>query len=276
MRKLTTQYPRRRAFVTGAGAGIGRALCHALARDGWAVGVADFNPAAAEQVAREVDEQGGLGTRYVFDVSDADAFRDAAESFLGENDGCDLLVNNAGIADLYEFHECSNEVWQKIDATNRLGVIYGCQAFVPTFIRQRSGTIVNVGSVASFASPPGLSAYSASKASVLAITECLYAELRPHRVHAALAIPFIVSTDLFSYADRSAKSRASATQLQRWFAKSPAQTASAILDQAARRRLHILTSASARALFSCKRHFPQGFMDLQALLSHRFANLAGA
>lgn len=270
MYALSKQYPKRRAFVTGAGAGIGRALSEELAVDGWTIGIADIDVAALNALEVRIVSLGGKAVRCVLDVSDGAAYSRAAALFLLETGGIDLLINNAGIGDVQDFDICTNETWRRIDGINRLGVVHGCQAFLPTMRVQRAGSVINVASVAAFASPPGLTAYASSKAAVMALSESLYCELYPLGVRMSIAIPFIVVTDLFSYESRSAQSQQSAAQLKRWFGATPKATADVILRKAARGRLYIPTSWTAWLLFGFKRHAPQLFMQVQAQSAQKF------
>ena len=193
-----------------------------------------------------------------------------AYEFSRKTKGIDLLINNAGVGDVYDFHECSNAVWERIDRINKNGVVYGCQVFVPKMREQKSGTIINIASVAAFCSPPGLSAYAATKAAVTALSECLYAELRHLGVRVSVVFPFIVNTQMFRYNNLSSQSRVSHTQLIKWFGISPKTTAQVILRKAGRRRLYIPTSALAGFFFWFKGQAPQLFMTLHALLAQRF------
>ena len=270
MYALSKHYRQRRAFITGAGAGLGRALCEELARDGWTIGVADINVAAIETLIPVIKTHGGKALPYVLDIADKGAYERAAAAFLQETAGIDVLINNAGIGDTYDFHLCSDAVWERIDRINRKGVIYGCQLFVPTMREQQSGTIVNVASVAAFCCPPGLTAYATSKAGVTALSECLYAELKYLGVRVSVVFPFMVNTNLFCYDHLSIRSRRSAQQLMKWFGVSPKTTAQVILRKAGRGRLYIPTSILAAWFFWFKRYAPQLFMTIQAILARRF------
>jgi NAD(P)-dependent dehydrogenase (short-subunit alcohol dehydrogenase family) len=262
MHKLSQRYPHRRVFITGAGAGIGRALCLELARAGWTVGVADINPATTAAVADEVTRAGGRAIPLVFDVADEAAFGRAADTFRAAAGGVDLVINNAGIGDTHEFEDTPDEVWARVDRINRLGVIYGCKAFVPTLRAQRSGHIVNVASVAAFASPPGLAAYAS-------LSEVLFTELRHQGVDVSIVIPFIVTTELFTQAGRSTQSQRSAEKLNRLVGVDPATTARSIVRQLGRRKLYVPTSPGAAALHLWKRLMPVTFMKVHAALAQR-------
>lgn len=268
---LERRLPGKRAFVTGGGAGIGRALCLMLAERGWAVAVADVDLAAAEAVAGEVSRRGGRGWARALDVSDSGAFADAAAAFEAAFGGLELLINNAGIGDVHPFESTAPAVLERIVRVNQLGVANGCRAFVPLLRRQGRGHIVNVCSVASFAAPPGMAAYASSKAGALALTEVLFTELRSAGIGVSAAIPFVVNTELFTYDHLSADARSSGALLKRQVGVSPETVARAILRGVAGNRLYIFSPGLARLLFDLKRAFPRLFLVLSDIGARRLA-----
>lgn len=112
MYQLSVTHPQKRAFITGAASGLGKAFCSELAKDGWTIGMADINVKELEQVVRDIKLQGGKPLLFPLDVSDKDAYKKVAEDFLLQAGGIDLLFNNAGVGDGSSFEEYSLENYE--------------------------------------------------------------------------------------------------------------------------------------------------------------------
>jgi len=147
-----------RALVTGGGSGIGAAVAHRLADDGFDVTVADLAP---EAVATEL---GATGVR--LDVRDEAQVAEAM-------DGVDVLVNAAGIGSTTDAPGTSLEVWDDVFAVNARGTFLCCKHVIPRMKERGSGVIVNVASVAGLVGLKNRVAYSASKGAVIALTRAL-------------------------------------------------------------------------------------------------------
>ena len=159
------------AVVTGAGAGIGRAIAALFAREGAAVVVADVAPERVEQVVAEVRQAGGKAAGVVVDVSsEADVqrmVRTAQESF----GRLDVLVNNAGIMDRFlPVAETPTELWRRVLGVNLDGPFFACRHALPVMLEQGGGAIVNVASVAGLVGGRAGAAYTASKHALIGLT----------------------------------------------------------------------------------------------------------
>ena len=173
MFQLTKTYPKKRAFITGAASGLGKALALHLATDGWTIGITDLYQDRLDITKQEIEKRGGKAQTYVFDVSKKEAYAKVAEDFLLTNGGIDLLINNAGVGDGGAFHEYALEHWDWMISINQMGVVYGCFHFINTFRKQQSGHIINVASAAAYSNAPRMATYSASKAAVYSLSETL-------------------------------------------------------------------------------------------------------
>lgn len=166
-----------RVVVTGAARGIGQAVAHRLAGDGWAVVVVDRDPAI-------VDVADGLpGAHHeaaVLDVADFDAV-DALAGRLGE---VDALVNNAGIWRLATLSDSSPEDLRAVIEVNLIGTIAMTRALSPLLAEAPRGAVVNLSSAAVRTASPGLGSYAASKAGIEVLTRQWALELAPVRVNA--------------------------------------------------------------------------------------------
>jgi NADP-dependent 3-hydroxy acid dehydrogenase YdfG len=110
------------------------------------------------------------------------AYEKAANDFLQQAGGIDLLFNNAGVGDGGAIGEYSLENWEWMTGINQMSVVYGCHYFVPAFKKQRSGHILNTASFAAITCAPTMGAYNMTKAAVVAISETLYGELMDFNV----------------------------------------------------------------------------------------------
>jgi len=163
------------ALVTGAGAGIGRAIAIRLAREGAAVVVADIDEVAGAETVRWIEvEEGGRAALVLADVgveADVRAMVNFAEQRLGS---VDILVNNAGIAPEPHFPHADPGHWGRTLDVNLRGVMFGIQFGVEAMRKRRGGVIVNISSMAGMIYQPyGAPEYAASKAGVVHLTAAL-------------------------------------------------------------------------------------------------------
>ena len=169
----------KRCLVTGAAGGIGLGVVRGLLDRGAAV--VWMTDAAGEKLAAAAGELEALWPgKIVFaqlDVSDETAFSDLVLRMVQQQGGIDILVNNAGIGCAGYLPKLEEATIRKTLDVNVLGVIHGCRAVIPYMIRQGGGSIVNLGSIASFTPLPWRTIYTASKFAVLGFTQCLRQEL---------------------------------------------------------------------------------------------------
>lgn len=166
------------AVVTGAASGLGRATAFALAREGMRVAIADLDAAGLESVAQELRFAGAKVLAHGTDVSKAEEMEALADRVRDELGGVHLLCNSAGVALTAPAWETTAADWQWTLGVNLWGVIHGIRAFVPQFIAQDAGHVVNVASIAGLISPPGSGAYSAGMHAVVSLSETLHHDLR--------------------------------------------------------------------------------------------------
>jgi 3-oxoacyl-[acyl-carrier protein] reductase len=164
------------AIVTGAGQGIGRAIALELATVGAHVVVCGRRRATLEPVAADVRGQGRRALAVACDVGEAAQVDATVAQTLGEFGRIDLLVNNAGYRIRARLEDLPREEWDAMLRTNLTGVFLFSQAVGRVMIRQQSGKIVNVTSVAGRSGARGMAPYAAAKAGVTALTQSLGAE----------------------------------------------------------------------------------------------------
>ncbi len=259
MYQLSTRYPNKRAFITGAASGLGKSLALLLARDGWKLGLADMNVAGLEAIEPEIIRAGGQAQLYPFDVSDYAAFQQQANRFLLLHGGIDLLFNNAGVGDGGWFEEYTIENYEWMIRVNQMSVIYGCHIFIPVFKKQKSGHIFNTASIAAVSCAPTMGAYNLTKAAVVALSETLYGELYDHQVHVSCIMPSYFKTNI-AQASRGGEFVKKSTQyLLDKSNLEPNAVADEILKRAAKKELYLILPARARKMAWMKRLAPMYF-----------------
>jgi NAD(P)-dependent dehydrogenase (short-subunit alcohol dehydrogenase family) len=239
--QLSDRYPHRRAFVTGAASGLGRALARHLAQEGWTVGMADVAEAGLTDAAEDIEDLGGHPHRMVMDVTDPAAVQTAAKAFVDAHEGVDLVVNNAGIGAGGRFEETSLADWEAVLNVNLMGVVHGCRAFLPHLVdNPKGGHLMNVASLAAVAAAPRMSAYNVSKAGVRVLSETLYGEYRDEGVHVCVLMPGFFETDIDAAMRGPESARAMARTLMERSDLSADEVAAHALREAGRDRIHIL------------------------------------
>lgn len=166
------------ALVTGAAVGIGAAIAKRLAADGFAVAVADLDPAGAEARAASLREAGHEAHAFAVDIaSEADVDRLARE-VLARFGRIDVLVNNAGITGPHgAFATYDRSAMRRVIEVDLIGTLLCTQAVLPAMLERGAGRIVNLASIAGKDGNPNLAPYAAAKAGIIAFTKSLAREL---------------------------------------------------------------------------------------------------
>src|SRR5437764_12962753 len=186
------------ALVTGAGRGIGRATAIRLASDGANIAI-NFkgNAAAADETKRAVEASGAGGGLVPGDVSlDADAERVVKDALAFGGGKLDILVNNAGITRDNLLLRMSAEEWDAVLDLNLRGAFLVTKAAMRPMMKQRSGRIVNVASIAGVMGNAGQANYAAAKAGIIGFTKTIAREMASRNITANAVAPGFVPTDL--------------------------------------------------------------------------------
>ncbi|MFF0637124.1 SDR family oxidoreductase [Nocardia sp. NPDC004151] len=192
-------------LVTGAAAGIGRAIAARFAREGWTVGLYDID---ADTVARTAAEIGGHTITGAFDVTDAAGWDRALKEFAGATGRLDLLVNNAGILVSGAFGDIDVDRQHRVVDVNVKGVLNGCHTALPYLRRTPGSRVINLASASALYGQPGLAVYGATKAAVRSLTEALDLEWRQYGITVSDLLPLFVATDMMTEVSRGSKSAA--------------------------------------------------------------------
>ncbi|GAN68616.1 acetoin reductase [Acetobacter orleanensis] len=191
------------AIVTGAAQGIGRGIALRLARDGAAVVLTDLKKDKLKAVAAEIEAFGGKAHVQTADVSQREdvfaAVQDAAKVF----GHVDIMVNNAGIAQVGAVLDATAEDVETIFRINVQGTLWGIQAAAQAFKNQKSGgKIINACSIAGHEGYAFLGIYSATKFAVRALTQAAAKELASSGITVNAYCPGVVGTDMWTEIDR--------------------------------------------------------------------------
>ncbi|MCW5893014.1 MAG: SDR family NAD(P)-dependent oxidoreductase [bacterium] len=251
-----------RAVVTGAGGGLGRALCVELARRGGRLVVSDVDAdAAAATVAALGGAEAHAVSCDVTRLAEVEQLADETERLLG---GVDLVVNNAGVAAGGAVGDVPTADWEWTLGVNLWGPIHGCHVFVPRLRRQGRGHLLNVASAAGLLAAPLMGPYNVSKAGVVALSETLYGELVPLGIGVSVLCPTFFQTGIVAASRISgdAAMRDMAAALMRRAGVQADAVARIALDGVARDALYILPHGDGRWLWRLKRLTPGFFHRL--------------
>lgn len=258
--RLNLRFPRKRAFITGAGSGLGLALARALGADGWSIGLFDHNLERLVAAESELTASGIAVLAYPGDVTHADELTVAVNSFAASNDGLDMMINNAGVAATGTLMEAPLEDWRWAIDINLMGVVHGCRAAIPHLQRSGGGLLINIASAAAFGAVPGMIPYNATKAAVVALSESLVGELRDIGTQVSVVTPTFFATNLLESLRGPAATRARAEQLMQASGYTVDQVAADLLAAAAKGKIHIVLPRSARFIWRLKRWLPQLYL----------------
>lgn len=187
----------RAAVVTGGGRGIGAAVAESLAEAGAAVVVCARTRSELEAVAARIRARGGLAEVAAGDVADADSAAAMVDACATRFGGLDILVNAAGVyGPIGRTWEVDPAAWARAVAVNLLGTLHTSRAAIPRMMASGRGRIINFSGGGATAPLPNLSAYGASKAAVVRLTETLAEELRGRGVTVNAIAPGAVDTRL--------------------------------------------------------------------------------
>lgn len=185
-------------IVTGAAAGLGRAIALRLAKDRYTVAVTDIDGTGADRVAKEIADGGGAAIARPMDVADADAVEATVGELVDELGGLWGLVNNAGVGRATEFLKMTVQDWDWVQTVNARGVFLVSRYVAPHLVNAGGGSIVNISSIAGRDGFPLWSHYAASKHAVIGLTRAMARELGPQQVRVNAVCPGAIKTDIWS------------------------------------------------------------------------------
>jgi len=187
----------RRALITGASSGIGKATALAFARAGIHVGLLGRSQEKLEAVAQEAAKAGVKAKVYTIDLALTERVKEKIQAIAADFGPIDILVNNAGMGYTKNLWETPLSDWQRVIDLNLTSVFQCIQGILPMMRDRRRGTIINVVSIAGQQAFPGWGAYCVSKFGLMALSKTLAAEERGHGIRVIAICPGSVNTPLW-------------------------------------------------------------------------------
>ena len=187
------------AIITGARRGMGRSHAITLAKAGAKVVVADISLEDCQKVVEEIKKSGGQALAVKCDVTKKTEIDEMVKKAIEQWGRVDILVNNAGICQFKPFLEITEEEWDRTIDINLKGYFLCAQAAAREMVKQKSGAIVNIASIAMGqvgVGFPTLSHYCASKGGIVAMTETLALELAPFNIRVNAIAPGAIDTPM--------------------------------------------------------------------------------
>jgi short-subunit dehydrogenase len=243
--------------ITGASAGIGLATARAFSRAGAHLALAARRTDKLQELVREIEASEGRAIAVEADVSiegEVHRFVDETVKAFGH---IDVMINNAGFGIRGRVEETPSADFERLMKTNFMGTVYGCQAALKHMRARNRGVIVNVSSIVGHRAMPGGSAYGASKAAQISLTEALRVELRGTGIHAVSVHPIATRTEFSIVALRESGGRTGAPVGP---VQTAEQVAEAILGAVRHPRPEVHPYPMARALVALNAIFP-AFID---------------
>jgi short-subunit dehydrogenase len=262
----------RTAVVTGAGSGIGRALAIVLAKRGCDLALADVDEAGLAHTRGLIEGQAVAArtlnvSLHILDVADRTAVALFPTAVASQHAKVDLLINNAGVALGGSFEEISEADFQWLFNINFWGVVWMTRAFLPILKQSDAACIVNMSSLFGLISPPGQTAYSASKFAVRGFSNALRYELAGTTVALSVVHPGGVATSIAKNSrkpqDRSAAQIAAAVaRIEKMLRMPPERAAEIIVAGVEKGRARILVGADAKACAALERLMPESYWTI--------------
>lgn len=184
------------AIITGGGRGLGKAVALILAHEGVNIGITGRNEENLKMTVDELQQIGVNAYYSVFSMDNEIQVKAGLESLIEQLGSVDILINNAGIGDFGSIEDMPVETWEQVIKTNLFGVYYASKTVYPFMKEKGEGDIINVSSTAGLKGGPNMSAYAASKAAVISLSQSMMAEWRKQNIRVITLTPSTIASDM--------------------------------------------------------------------------------
>lgn len=195
----------KKALITGATGGIGKAICHFLVQQGAFVVMSGTNESKLEALQSELPQK--QSAVLPCDLSDADAVNALFDKAEHEHEQIDILINNAGITKDGLAMRMKDDDWEQVLAVNLSAAFRLCRAAVKSMMKRRAGRIINISSVVGAMGNPGQVNYVAAKAGLIGLTKSLAAEVASRNVTVNAVAPGFIQTAMTDVLNEQQKDR---------------------------------------------------------------------
>jgi NAD(P)-dependent dehydrogenase (short-subunit alcohol dehydrogenase family) len=243
------------ALVTGASAGIGRALALEFAREGADVAIAARRADLLEKLARDIEGLGRKALPLCCDVTKEDEVRAAIDTAVKTFGGLDVVVANAGFGVVGPVEELSVADYRRQFETNIMGVLHTVKPALPV-LEKSKGRLALVGSVSGYVSVPATSAYAMSKFAVRALADALFHEMRPKGVRVTLVSPGFIQSDFRQVDNRGVHHPGKGDPYPKWIVMTTDVAARKVVRAIARGRREIILTMHGKLAVFAQRHVP--------------------
>ncbi|RZK73748.1 MAG: 3-ketoacyl-ACP reductase [Pedobacter sp.] len=188
----------KRAIITGAGKGLGKAIALAFATEGVNIGLISRTEADLENVSQEASKLNSdiKTASAVANVGSYNELKTAIAELTEQLGGVDILINSAGILKMGAINDLAINDWEEVIQTNVLGTYYAIHEVLPLMVAQQGGDIINIASTAGQKGNAKMSAYGASKAAVINLSEAVMQEARKSNIRVSTVNPSTIATDM--------------------------------------------------------------------------------
>ncbi|HUH25764.1 MAG TPA: 3-ketoacyl-ACP reductase [Flavobacterium sp.] len=184
------------AIITGGGRGLGKAVALLLAQEGVHIGITGRNEDHLKSTVDELQKTGVKATYATFSVDNETDVKTGIKQLVDELGGVDILINNAGIGWFGTLENMSATDWEQVIRTNLFGVYHTAMAVYPYLKANGQGDVINVASTAGLKGGANMSAYAASKAAVISLSQSMMSEWRKQNIRVFTLTPSTIATDM--------------------------------------------------------------------------------
>ena len=182
------------AIITGAGSGIGQGIAFAFVKEGAKVVVADWSEKYGKETVEQIHKNGGEAVFIKTDVSQVKDIDKMVKTCLDKFKRIDILVNNAGIIKFGPLHQTSEQDWDAVLNVNLKSIFLGSKKVIPEMLKQGSGKIISITSIAGLVGFDQIGAYCASKGGIIALTREMALEYAPKKINVNCIAPGVIKT----------------------------------------------------------------------------------